>query len=138
MLSVVRKDVLPIGQKIICEYSCYCDSKCVGRTLQRLQDRIKQHVCKWLQQQEKRPTRFQLGRSCKQKCVNPDCDSAIGRHLLENEHSTANCDDKRFKILAEAPDLFYFCLLQALFIKTRHPVLYGQNKFFYTFKLVVM
>ena len=46
MLPVARKDVLPAIQKsfVIYEYKCHCDSRYVGRTSQRLQDRIKQHV----------------------------------------------------------------------------------------------
>ena len=83
MLPVARKDVLPTTLKssVVYEYSCHCDSRYVGRTSQRLQDRIKQHVPKWLQQQAKRPTRSQPGRSCKLKRNNPDCDSAIGQTL---------------------------------------------------------
>ena len=52
MLPVARKDVLPTIQKsfVIYEYKCHCDSRYVGRTSQRLQDRIKQHVPQWLRQ----------------------------------------------------------------------------------------
>ena len=52
MLPVARKDVLPTTLKssVIYEYSCHCDSRYVGRTSQRLQYRIKQHVPKRLQQ----------------------------------------------------------------------------------------
>ena len=84
MLPVARKDVLPTTLKssVVYEHSCHCDSRYVGRTSQRLQDRIKQHVPKWLQQQAKRPTRSQSSRSCKLKRNNPDCDSAVGQHLL--------------------------------------------------------
>ena len=46
MLPVACKDVLSAIQKsfVIYEYKCHCDSRYVGRTSQRLQDRIKQHV----------------------------------------------------------------------------------------------
>ena len=89
MLPVARKDVLPTTLKnsVVYEYSCHCDSRYVGRTSQRLQDKIKQHVPKWLQQQAKRPTRSQPGRSCKLKRNNPDCDSAVGQHLLDRRNS---------------------------------------------------
>ena len=125
MLPVTRKDVLPTTLKssVVYEYSCHCDSRYVERTSHRLQDRIKQHVPKWLQQQAKRPTRSQPGRSCKLKCNNSDCDSAEGQHLLDNEQCAANYNDKRFKILAVARNSFHLCLLEATFIKTRHPVL---------------
>ena len=105
------------------------------RTLQRLQHRIKQHVPKWLQQQAKRPTRSQPSRSCKLKRNNPDCDSAIGQHLLDNEQCAANYNNKHFKILAVARNSFHLCLLEATFIKTKHPVLCKQKEFVYTLKL---
>ena len=100
-LPVARKDVLPITLKssVIYEYSCHCDSRYVVRTLQRLQDRIKQDVPKWLQQQAKRPTQSQHGRSCKLKRNNPDCDSAIRQHLLDNEQCVANYNGKCLKFL---------------------------------------
>ena len=46
MLPVARKDVLPTTQKsfVIYEFKCHCDSRYVGRTSQRQQDRIKHHV----------------------------------------------------------------------------------------------
>ena len=101
MLPITRKDVLPTTLKIsvIYEYSCHCDSRYVGRTSQRLQDRIKQHVFKWLQQQAKRPTRSQPDRSCKLKRNNQDCDSAIGQHLLNT------------RITAESISTRHVCLL---------------------------
>ena len=42
MLPVARMDVLPTTQKssVIYEYKCHCDSRCVERTSERLQDRI--------------------------------------------------------------------------------------------------
>ena len=112
MLPVARKDVLPTTLKsfVVYEYSCHCDSRYVGRTSHRLQDRIKQHVPKWLQQQAKRPTRSQPGRSCKLKRNNPDCDSAIGQHLLDNEQCAANYNEKRFEILVAAVATKEICL----------------------------
>ena len=44
-------------------------------------------------------------------------------------------NDKRFKILAVARNSFHLCLLEATFIKTRHPVLCKQKEFVYTLKL---
>ena len=125
LLPVVCKDVLPTTLKssVIYEYSCHCDSRYVERTLQRLQDRIKQHASKWLQQQAKCPTRSQPGRSCKLKRNNPDCDSAIRQHLFDNKQCAANYNDKRFKILALVRNLFHLYLIETTFIKTRHPIL---------------
>ena len=87
MLPVTRKDVLPSIQKsfIIYEYKCRCNSRYVGRTSQRLQDRIKQHFPQWLRQQLTRPRRSQPLRSSKRTDTKPDCDPTIGQHLLKNK-----------------------------------------------------
>ena len=137
MLPVARKDVLPAIQKsfVICEYKCHCDSRYVGRTSQRIQDRIKQHVPQWLRQQLTRPRRSQPHRSCKRTDTKPDCDSAIGQHLLDNDRCALNYDDKRFSILAAARSSFHLNLSEATYIKTRRPVLCRQKEFVYTLKL---
>ena len=48
LLSVGKKDVLPAfyQSNIVYQFLCHCDSRYVGRTSQRLQQRIKQHVPK--------------------------------------------------------------------------------------------
>ena len=48
ILPAIHKDVLPTFQQsnVVYEYVCHCDSRYVGRTSQRLQDRIRQHVPK--------------------------------------------------------------------------------------------
>ena len=74
-----------IYHKTFLNGKCHCDSRYVGRTSQPLQDRIKQHVPQWLRQQLTRPRRSQPYRSCKRTDTKPDCDSAIGQHLLDND-----------------------------------------------------
>ena len=46
LLSATKKDVLPAyhHNNVIYQFVCHCDSRYVGRTSQRLQERIKQHV----------------------------------------------------------------------------------------------
>ena len=51
----------------------------VGRASQRLRDRIKRHVLKWLRQHTG-SLRVQPDRACKQNQPTPKCDSAIGQH----------------------------------------------------------
>ena len=48
LFPVANKDVLPAlrNSNVIYQFSCHCDSRYVGRSSQRLQDRIKQHVPK--------------------------------------------------------------------------------------------
>ena len=137
MLLMSRKDVLPTTQKssVIYEHKCHCDGQYVGRTSQRLWNRIKQHVPQWLIQQLTRPRRSQPHRSCKRKNTKPDCDSAIGQHLLENDQCALNYDDKQFSIFATALSSFHFNPLEAAYIKTRRPALCRQKEFVYTLKL---
>ena len=136
MLPTSRKDVLPstLKSSVVYEYSCHCDSRYVGRTSQRLQDRIKQHVPVWIRQ-GKTVQRDQPGRACKRRGTVPECDSAIGQHLLENELCTANYSDTHFKILATARNLFHLSLLEAAYIKTTRPILCRQKEFVYTLKI---
>ena len=130
MLPAARKDVLPTTQKssAIYEYKCHCDSRYVERTSQRLQDCIKQHVPQWLRQQLTRPRRSQSHRSCKRNDTKPDCDSAIGQHLLENDQCALNYANKRFSILATARSSFHLNLLEAAYIKTQRPGLCRQKR----------
>ena len=115
MQPVVSKDVLPTTQKSeeIYKYKCQCDSQYVGRTSQRLQDRIKQHVPQWLRQQLTCPPRSQPYRACEQNDTTPDCDFAIDQHLLENDQCALNYHNKRFSILATARSSFHLDLLEA-------------------------
>ena len=52
LLPVAKKDVLPAFHQsnIVYQFLCHCDSRYVGRTSQRLQQRIKQHVPKTILQ----------------------------------------------------------------------------------------
>ena len=137
MLPVAREDVLPTIQKsfFIYKCKCHCDGRYVGQTSQRLQDRIKQHVPRWLRQQLTRPCRSQSHRSFKRNNTKPDCDSAINQHLLDNDQCALNYDNKRFSTLAAARSSFHLNLLEAVYIKSRRPVLCRQKKFVYTLKL---
>ena len=136
MLSASRKDVLPAIQKssVIYEYKCHSDSRYVGRTSQRLQDRIKQHVPKWLRQHTAFQ-RVQPNRACKRKQPAPKCDSAIGQYLLKNDQCAANYYDDQFSILDTVRSSFRVSLLEASYIRVRRPNLCKQKEFVHTLKL---
>ena len=137
MQLVVRKDDLPTIQKsfVIYEYMCHCNSWYVGRTSQRLQDPIKQHVTQWLTQRLTRLRRSQPHRSCKRNHTKSDCDSAIGQHLVDNDQCALNYDKKRFSILAAARSSFHLNLVEGSYIKTRRRVFCRQKEFVYSLKL---
>jgi len=48
LLPATKKDVLPSHHQnnVIYQFVCHCDSRYVGRTSQRLEERIKQHMPK--------------------------------------------------------------------------------------------
>ena len=98
MLPAAKKDVLPTNQRsmVIYEYVCHCDSRYVGCTTQRLQERVKQHVPKAIKQKtiltqeqgthRSQPDRTRPNKKCKAKSktqFEPGSNSAIGQHLLE-------------------------------------------------------
>ena len=131
MLPASRKDVLPAHQKSSVIYECkyHCDSRYVGKTYQRLQDRIKQHVPKWLRQHTG-SQQIQPDRACKKKQSIPECDSAIGQHLLGNDQCAANCNEDQFSILNTAQSSFQLTLLEASNIRIRQPNLCQQKGLF--------
>ena len=134
MLPVVRKNVLPAIQKSFVIYNYKCDSWYVEQSSQQLQDCIKQHVTKCLRQQLTRPHRSQpeptsqSNRLCKRNDTKPDCDCAIGQHLLENEQCAFNYDNKRFSILFRILS-FHLNLLEAVDIKNQCLILCKQKEF---------
>ena len=137
MLPVARKDALPTTQKssAIYEYKCHCDSRYVGRTSQRLSNCIKQQVPQRLKQQLTRPRRSQPHRLCKRNDTKPDCDSAIGQNLLQNDQCALNYDNNRFSFLATAHSSFHLNLLEAVYTKTQRPAVCRQKEFVYALKL---
>ena len=129
MFPTVRKDVVPTKQQsmVVYQHVCRCDCWYVGRTSQRRQDRIKQHIPKAIRNQAQ-PNRdlFQS---------NHTCTSAIGQHLLNNEKCASHYDDNQFSILAKGRTLFHLSTLEATFIKTLQPELCRQKEFVYALKL---
>ena len=130
-------DVLPASQQsnIVYEFSCHCDSRYVGRTSQRLQDRIKQHVPKSVRTGQVSQDRKAFNRSCKLTNHEPICDSAIGQHLLTNQSCALHCSDDRFSILSKGRSAFHLSALEATYIKVSRPILCRQKEFVYTLKI---
>ena len=118
---------------VIYEYVCHCDSRYVGRTTQRLQERIKQYVPKAIRQKttltqeqgnhRSQPTRTQPNRKCKAKSktqFEAESDSAIGKHLLESNQCERNYSDSPFKILTTARSRFHLSLLEAVYVSWKN------------------
>ena len=112
LLPATNEDVLPALQKsnVIYQFSCHCDSRYVGRTSQRLQDRIKQHVPKSIRSCSSSQKRLLPARRCKSSTQTTTqslaSDSAIKLHLLQNPTYAQHYDDSRFSILAQGRSPF--------------------------------
>ena len=136
-----NKNVLPALQKnnVIYQFSCHCDSRYVGRTSQRLQDRIKQHVPKSIRFCSSSQKRLLPARRCKSSTQSNTqslaSDSTIRLHVLQNPTCAQHYDD-RFSILAQGCSPFHLSALEATFIKTSNPDLCRQKESIYSLKVV--
>ena len=88
LLPAAKKDVLPAFHQsnIVYQFLCHCDSRYVGGSSERLQQKIKQHVPKIILQEHISQNRSTLARSCEPiKSFKAETSfSAIGQHLLQN------------------------------------------------------
>ena len=134
LLPPTKKDVLPSHHcsNLVYLFVCHCDSRYVGRTSQRLQERIKQHIPKFTIS----TSRNSLPRRCKaNNSPRQFHESAIGQHLLDNPECASHHNDDKFSILARGRSLFHLSVLEATFIKSLKPILCKQKEFVYSLKL---
>ena len=117
-------------------FLCHCDSRYVGRTSQRLEERIKQHVPKSITNPRTSANRQSLSRSCKNN-IRPQQfhESAIGQHLLDNAQCALHYSNEKFFILARGRSSFHLSALEATFIKSLNPFLCKQKEFVYSLKI---
>ena len=130
LLPVAKKDVLPAFHQsnIVYQFLCHCDSRYVGRTSQRLQPRIKQHVPKTILQKHISQDRSTLARFCKpiRSFKTETSFSAIGQHLYKTLHAHTNTMTTSFLFLPVAVLLFTFPPLKPRTLK--HPNQIYANK----------
>ena len=112
LLPPTKKDVLPSHHcsYLVYLFVCHCDSRYVGRTSQRLQEHIKQHIPKFTIS----TSRKSLPRQCKaNNSPRQFHESAIGQHLLDNPECASHYNDDKFSILARGRSLFHLSALEA-------------------------
>ena len=116
MLPSAKKDSVPTTQKscVVYEFSCQCEARYVGRTTQRLADRIKQHVPTSIRKKSN-TVREQPPRLCKNNNSKINCESAIGQHLLTNPECAKTYTDDNFRIIGQGRSSFHLSVLN-LFI----------------------
>ena len=112
------KDVLPAMSKssVVYEFRCSCGLAYIGETIQRLSERIKQHV----------PNKLLLPKPALQSIK---ADSAITKHLKENPRCISEQLRSKFTVLSQARTKAHLDVLEALFIRSQLPELCSQKDF---------
>ena len=122
---------------IVNQFLCHCDSRYVGRTSQRLQQKIKQHVPKTIFQELISQERSTLARSSKpiRSFKAETFFSAIGQHHLQNPTCAREYNDNKLSVLTRGRTSFHLSTLEATYIKTSKPNLCKHMKFVYGVKI---
>ena len=138
LLPVAQKDVLPASHQsnIVYQFLCHCNSLFVGRTSQRLQQRIEQHVPKTIFQGHISQNRSTLARSCKPitSLKYETFFSLLATSLAKLARAREYNDGKVF-IFAGDRTAFHLSTLEAINIKISKPNLCRQKKFVYGLKI---
>ena len=103
----------------------------VGRTTQRLADRIKQHVPTSIRKKIN-IVREQLPRVGKNNNLKRTCDSAIGQHLITNPECAKTYINDNFRIIGQARSSFHLIILKSFYIKTQNSLLFKQKEFIFS------
>ena len=135
MLPSAKKDCVPTTQKscVVCEFSCRCEARYVGRTTQRLADRIK-HVPMSIRKKSN-TVREQPPRICNKNNSEINCESAIAQRLIANPECAKTYTDDNFLIIGHARLFFHLSVLESVYIKTQNPVLCRQKEFVFSLGL---
>ena len=138
MLPSVKKDIVPTTQKscVVYEFSCRCEARYIGRTTQRLADRIRQHVPTSIRKKSntvrEQPPRLCKNNNSKNNNSKINCESAIGQHLLTNPEYAKTYTDDNFRIIGQGRSSFHLSVLESVYIKTQNPVLCKQKYFIFS------
>ena len=114
----MRKDVLPPHHinSVIYNYTCSCGSDYVGRTPNRLDLRIRQHL----------PARILNLRLIRGQLANTS-GSSIAEHMINSRECVADFNVDRFSFLSRSHSLFHLKVLETLYIRSLHPSLCKQR-----------
>ena len=115
LLPATKKDVLPshLHSNVIYQFVCHCDSWCVGRTSQRLEERITQHVPRSIINPPASHNRQSLSRSCKAN-IRPH--SPLVNIFLIMPNAPSTTATKKFLFSHEIALFFTFLLLKRLLL----------------------
>jgi len=145
IFSTTNKDVLPMHNlsNLVYSFTCVCERMYIGKTTQRLSERIKQHIPVALTNAAhtlksitpggvlslSADAQVALAKSLEES----RSDSAITRHLKANHDCLRNvCSIDMmnvFKVVARSRNHFHLDVLEAVFIKLHSPVLCQQKEY---------
>ena len=134
MLPSAKKDTVLTTQRscVVYGFSYRCEAQYVGRTTQRLADRIKQQVPTIIRTKTT-ITREQPPRMCKSFNSKMKSDSAIGQHLITYTECTKKLFiDDNFWIIGQARSSCHLVGLESVYIMTQIPVLCKQKEFIFS------
>ena len=137
LLKSLLKDRSPTHQQnmVIYQYKCRCGDLYVGRTKNRLVERMEQHVPGDLLNIVRNPPVAASTRS-KKWVVKFDSKSAIAQHLANNPIKCGQYySEDMFTILSRGRNEQHVKVLEAVYILGLNPALCKQKKFYYTTKL---
>lgn len=144
--ATTNKDLLSMHQlsNVIYSFTCRCGREYIGKTTQRLSERIRQHIpvsltnaavtFRSLQPGENITSLPKVEQLALAKYLAASrSDSAVSRHLKDNHDclrafSSSNLFDC-FTVVSRARNQFHLDVLEAVFIKLRTPVLCQQKEF---------
>ena len=111
-------------------FACECDARYVGRTSQRLVDRMRQQIPLTIRKGTDRCNGCcQPKLKCKANQPKPESDSAIGTHLLNSVECGNSGNEDCLGILSKERSAFHLKILEAVFINHRDPSLCRQKEF---------
>ena len=101
-LPATKKGSVPtsVSNNIVYNFSCHCDTRYIGRTSQRLQDRIRQHVPRFIRTDQILNSRNTSTRFGEFSILVMFGKSSIGQHFLNNLMCVQYYNDKKFTILS--------------------------------------
>ena len=107
MIQSAKKDCVPTTQEscVVYEFSCRCAARYIGCTMQRLVDRIKEHVPMSIRKKSS-TARKHPPRICKKNKFKINFESAIRQHLIANPECAKTYTDENFRIIGQRDRLF--------------------------------
>ena len=120
MLPSAKKDGVRTTQKscIVYEFLRRCEARYVGRTTQRLADRIKQHVATSIRKKSNTERELQP-HLCKNNNAKINCESAIKQHLITNPECAETCTNDNFRIIGQGRSSFHLSALESFYIRLK-------------------